>query len=124
VGARPNLPELRAAGVAALVLKPTLLGGLSPCQKLASAAAEAGIASVVSHTLEGPLGAMGAAVLALSLGPGRPADGLSPHAGLAGIRPPCLQTGADRLIRWGATGLGLSLGQALAGTTSLEAACR
>jgi o-succinylbenzoate synthase len=120
VGARPNLPELRAAGVTALVLKPTLLGGLSPCLKLASAAAEAGITSVVSHTLEGPLGAMGTAALALALGPGRPADGLAPHGGLSGVRPPCFEPGADRLVAWQATGLGLSLGQALAGTTSIE----
>jgi o-succinylbenzoate synthase len=122
VGARPNLSELRAAGVTALVLKPTLLGGLSTCFTLASAARDAGITSVVSHTLEGPLAAMGAAALAHALGSGRPADGLAPHAGLAGARPPCFHPTGDRLIGWRSPGLGVGLSQALLGTTSVEEA--
>jgi L-alanine-DL-glutamate epimerase-like enolase superfamily enzyme len=122
VGARPNLADLRAQGVTALVLKPTVLGGLSPCFKLASAAAEAGLTSVVSHTLEGPLAAMGLAVLAHALGAGRPADGLAPHPGLSGVRPPCFHLSTDCLVAWRTPGLGLGLGQALAGTTSVEAA--
>jgi L-Ala-D/L-Glu epimerase len=120
VGEPPNFAELRTTNVTALVLKPTVLGGFTPCLELAGAAAGAGITSVVSHTLEGPLGAMGTASLALALGPGRPADGLAPHAGLSGVRPPCFDAGVDRLIAWQAAGLGLSLEQALAGTTNVE----
>jgi o-succinylbenzoate synthase len=120
VGARPSFLEFRAAGVRAIVLKPTVLGGLAPCLKLASAASEVGLGSVVSHTLEGPLGTMGAAALAFALGPGRPADGLAPHLGLSGFRPPCFHASADRLIAWSMPGLGLGLGQALAGTASVE----
>jgi L-Ala-D/L-Glu epimerase len=122
IAVRPNLPELRAAGVTALVLKPTVLGGLSTCLGLASAARDAGITSVVSHTLEGPLAAMGSAALALALGTGRPADGLAPHAGLSGSRPPCFHATEDRLIGWRVPGLGLSLSQALFGTISVEEA--
>lgn len=119
-GGKPSARDLRATGVVALVLKPTVLGGLSPCLQLAAAASDAGVVSVVSHTLEGPLGAMSAATLALVLGPGRPADGLAPHSGLFGARPPCFHPAADRLIAWRTPGLGLSLGQALAGTTRVE----
>jgi L-Ala-D/L-Glu epimerase len=122
VGARPDLAQLRAAGVTALVLKPTVLGGLSPCLKLAGAAAEAGITSVVSHTLEGPLAAMSLAALALALGSSRPADGLAPHAGLSGARPPCFHPSADRLLAWRTPGLGLGLAPSLAGTISVEEA--
>lgn len=121
-GARPDFAEARAAGVKALVLKPSVLGGLSPCLDLASAAAPHGITSVVSHALEGPVAAMAQAAFALALGPGRPADGLSPHPGLGGERPPCFEPGADRLIAWRTAGLALSLGQALAGATGVEEA--
>jgi L-Ala-D/L-Glu epimerase len=120
VGEPPNVAELRTANVTALVLKPTVLGGFTQCLELTGAAAGAGITSVVSHTLEGPLGAMGTASLALALGPGRPADGLAPHTGLSGVRPPCFDPDMDRLIAWQAAGLGLSLEQALAGTTNVE----
>lgn len=120
VGAKPGFAELRAQGVSTVVLKPTVLGGVSPCLRLATAAGDAGIASVVSHTLEGPVGAMSAAVLSLVLGSERPADGLAPHAGLSGLRPPCFHPSADRLVAWRTPGLGLSLGQALSGTTSVE----
>jgi o-succinylbenzoate synthase len=120
VESNPDFAELRAAGVRTLVLKPTVLGGLSPCLTLTRAARDVGIPSVVSHTLEGPLSAMSAAALAFALGSGRPADGLAPHAGLCGARPPCFPPSADRLIAWRTPGLGLDLDQVLAGTTSVE----
>ena len=47
---------LRSPQLAALVLKPTLLGGFARCLALAAAANRHGVAPVVSHALEGPIG--------------------------------------------------------------------
>jgi len=78
---------LASPGLAALVLKPTLLGGLAACRALASRAAAAGKDVVVTHALEGPIGTAACAELALALagqlGSQVPA-GLAPHAALAG----------------------------------------
>jgi O-succinylbenzoate synthase len=46
---------LRSPQLAALVLKPTLLGGLSAVLALAHRARQAGVAAIVSHGLEGPV---------------------------------------------------------------------
>jgi L-alanine-DL-glutamate epimerase-like enolase superfamily enzyme len=110
----PDFPAARAAGVVALMVKPTTLGGIAACLRLASAAAEHGIRSVASHTLEGPVGFMAAAALALSLG-SRVAHGLGPHAGLTGVRPPALDPVRDELLAWTAPGFGLDLRTALSG---------
>jgi o-succinylbenzoate synthase len=63
----------------ALVLKPSALGGLSRCMQLASLARRHGRDSVVSHALEGPLGWLACAHLAVALAP-RAAAGLWPLA--------------------------------------------
>ena len=47
---------LASEQLAALVLKPTLLGGFARCLDLAARAHAHGVAPVVSHTLEGPIG--------------------------------------------------------------------
>src|SRR6266700_1431916 len=47
---------LRARDLAALVLKPTLLGGFARCLELAAAARAHGKRAVVTHALEGTIG--------------------------------------------------------------------
>lgn len=78
---------LQSPGLAALVLKPTLLGGIHACIALAARAAAAGKQVVVTHALEGPIGTAACAELALAIagehGNKVPA-GLAPHAALAG----------------------------------------
>jgi o-succinylbenzoate synthase len=108
----PDFSRARSAGVAAIMLKPTTLGGLEPCLRLAAAAASQGIVGVASHTLEGPVGFMACAALALALGADR-AHGLAPHAALAGERPPALPAERDEIVPWTASGFGLDLEAAL-----------
>lgn len=88
--------------IGAVVLKPTLLGGLTRCHRLAKTAQAAGREAIVSHALEGTIARAGAAHLALVLGGG--AAGLGDHPALsllsdglvanwidlARIRPPTL----------------------------------
>jgi L-alanine-DL-glutamate epimerase-like enolase superfamily enzyme len=92
---------LASRQLAAVILKPTLLGSLSACLAIAVRARRAGVAAIVSHGLEGPIGTAACAELALaldgmaaaldrdSIAPGgtrraRAAVGLAPHPGLAG----------------------------------------
>jgi o-succinylbenzoate synthase len=60
-----------------LILKPTALGGLGRCLRLAARSASRGRQVVVSHALEGPMGWAACAHLALALG-SAPAAGLWP----------------------------------------------
>ena len=112
------LPPLEARPeVTALVLKPTALGGIARSLELADHAAAHGRGSVASHTLEGPLGFMTAAALALAVEQ-RAAHGLGPHGRLLGAaRCPALRPGRDELLAWSDPGFGLSLEEALAGAT-------
>jgi O-succinylbenzoate synthase len=64
--------------LAALVLKPTLLGGFARCFELATAAHRHGVAPVVSHALEGPVGTAACVELARAIG-ADVAVGLAPH---------------------------------------------
>jgi len=64
-----------------VVLKPTLLGGLTRCWILAQKARDAGRRVVISHLMEGPISRAAAAHLALALGP--EAAGLGDHPALA-----------------------------------------
>jgi o-succinylbenzoate synthase len=73
---------LRALGVRALILKPSLLGGIAACAAWARVAAQAGAEAILSHAFEGPLGLASSAALALSIGSARAAHGLD----LAGAR--------------------------------------
>jgi len=66
-----------------VVLKPTLLGGLCACLRLARDATRRGLGFTVTHTFDGPVALAAAAELAVAL-PARPlACGLDRHAGLA-----------------------------------------
>ena len=69
-------PEL-----AALVLKPTLLGGFARCLELAALAHRHGVAPIVSHCLEGPIGFAACIELARTIGADVPV-GLAPHPAL------------------------------------------
>jgi L-Ala-D/L-Glu epimerase len=68
--------QLRALGASALILKPTLLGGVSACCDWADIAARIGAKVILSHAFEGPLGLGLSAALALSIGSETSAHGL------------------------------------------------
>ena len=93
-GCAGRLPALaRLPLCSAIVLKPTTLGGFGTCIELAAQAGSLGKAAVVSHALEGPLGWLANAQLALALAPGA-AAGLWPMASGALsplVRDGCLQ---------------------------------
>jgi o-succinylbenzoate synthase len=72
---------LRSPDLAALVLKPTLLGGFAACLELAALAHASGVAPIVSHALEGPIGYAACTELARAIGADVPV-GLGPHAAL------------------------------------------
>jgi o-succinylbenzoate synthase len=73
---------LASPRLAALVLKPTLLGGFARCLELAADAHRHGVAPIVTHTLEGPVGTAACHELARAVGADVPV-GLAPHAALA-----------------------------------------
>ncbi len=73
---------LASPALAALVLKPTLLGGFARCLELAAEAHRHGVAPVVTHTLEGPLGTAACHELARAVSADVPV-GLAPHPALA-----------------------------------------
>jgi O-succinylbenzoate synthase len=67
--------------LAALVLKPTLLGGFARCLELAALARKSGVAPIVSHALEGPIGYAACIELARAIACDLPV-GLGPHPAL------------------------------------------
>jgi len=67
--------------IGAVVLKPTLLGGLERCRAIAARATEAGKRAILSHTMEGVIARAATAHLALALG--GPPPGLGDHPALA-----------------------------------------
>lgn len=71
---------LACDAIGAVVLKPTLLGGLGACWQLAQKARRAGRKVVVSHLLEGVIARAAAAHLAVVIGPD--AAGLGEHPAL------------------------------------------
>jgi o-succinylbenzoate synthase len=73
---------LSSPRLAALVLKPTLLGGFARCMELAGLAHRHGVAPIVSHTLESPVGTAACHELARAIGADVPV-GLAPHPALA-----------------------------------------
>lgn len=80
-GAIDRLAE--PGGCAFVVLKPMILGGLRPCQRIAGAAFGHGIGAIVSHTFGGPVAHAAACELAVALAAIDPAGGAA-AAGLAG----------------------------------------
>ena len=93
-------PVVRGRRLAAIVLKPTLLGGLRACVELAARARANGVAPIVTHGLEGPVGTAACHALARAIG-GERAHGIAPHPALAGW---------DVAFDPGASGLGLDVG--------------
>lgn len=92
----------------AVVLKPTLLGGVGACLRIAQEAAARGLLATVTHTFDGPIALAAAAELALALPGTVLACGLDPHRGLAAwpaVAVPQIQE--DRIVSAGAPGLGL-----------------
>jgi o-succinylbenzoate synthase len=108
----------RDNGVVALVLKPTALGGITRAFELVALGEAHGLVAVASHALEGPIGFMTAATLALSVGP-QHAHGLAPHEALGAARLPAFAADRDELSAWSAPGFGLSLEEALSGAEVL-----
>jgi o-succinylbenzoate synthase len=104
---------LASGAVAAIVLKPTVLGGLEACLALAARARAHGVDAVVTHALDGPVAAAAAAELARALSPAR-AVGLDHHVTLDAwpVRAPQLVDGA--VVAAAAPGLGLDIDALLA----------
>jgi o-succinylbenzoate synthase len=106
----PSETALREHGVRAFVLKPTTLGGYVRSFELAKLARSAGIAVVVSHAYEGPVGFSAIAALSVALGTGRPADGLDRHPALADSpRLPAFDDERGLVHPWSEPGFGLEL---------------
>jgi L-alanine-DL-glutamate epimerase-like enolase superfamily enzyme len=100
---------LARTDLAALLLKPMLLGGLSPCLSLAARARARGVEPIVSHLVDGPIALAAAAALALALAPRRPC-GLDRHAGLAAWPAvPVPAIASDAIIATDRPGLGLEV---------------
>ncbi len=122
---------LASGAIAALILKPTILGGFAACAALAARARAHGVAAIVTHALEGPVGTAACASLALALSggsergrrpsrgadriaPGRDRDathavGLDRHPTLAAWAIDVPHLTADAVIDPGLPGLGLDL---------------
>ena len=96
---------LNGPGLAAVILKPVLLGGLTSALVLAAQARAAGVAAVASHGLEGPIGTAACAELALALGEAC-AAGLAPHPALAAWRLAVPQLATNHIRAADAPGLG------------------
>ena len=95
----PGLP------IAAIVVKPMVLGGIGPSVTLAQAARRHGLGAVFSHLFDGPLALDATAALALCWGSPDMAQGLAPHRAL-GVWPhrsPCSIEGS-RITPWHGAG--------------------
>jgi o-succinylbenzoate synthase len=113
---------LASGAIAALVLKPTVLGP-SRTLSLARRAQHAGVASIVSHALEGPVALAAAIELALALGGaavGALAAGLDAHGGVRewGVVIPALAPA--ELVDAERRGTGLDLDLVLARAEALS----
>ena len=80
--------ELEAAQV--FIVKPMVVGGLRPAMQIADAAREAGVATVITTTIDAGVGTAAAFHLAAALPEGGPACGLATGSLLAGdiVREP------------------------------------
>jgi len=95
------------AGDRAVILKPTLVGGIARCFALARAAQAIGAQVILSHAFEGPLGLGLSAALALSIGSETMAQGLDLEgARLAQLSLP-FYAGA-RIQAWSEPGFGIA----------------
>jgi len=99
-GARPRV------GDRAVIVKPTLQGGVTGCVALAEATRAVGAELILSHAFEGPLGLGLSAALALSIGSDTLAHGLDAAGAQHDARPLPWYSGA-RLCTWPEPGFGL-----------------
>jgi o-succinylbenzoate synthase len=76
------VPALTSLRCAALVLKPTTLGGVAACLQWAERAREQRLDVTVSHGFEGPVAFTAAAHLAIAIASRTRGSGLSLHGGL------------------------------------------
>lgn len=107
-GAKLSLELAHSRRLVACVLKLGPLGGFFHVLTLARRAMSAGIAPVLSHTLEGPVGTAAAIELALAFGAEQRAPGLARHLGVEAWKnphPPAYR--GARLVPHAAPGLGL-----------------
>lgn len=102
---RDHLEAAAARGTyRAVVLKPMALGGFDRCLAIAEAADAAGLAAIVTHVFDGPIGSAAAACLALAI-PGRVLPcGLDAHGRL---ERPIAALSATHVVPFAAEGLGL-----------------
>jgi o-succinylbenzoate synthase len=97
---------LPRAGDRAVILKPTLLAGISGCFALARAAHASGAQVILSHAFEGPIGLALSAALALSIGSETMAHGLDLE-GARLARPSLPGYSSAQIEPWSQPGLGL-----------------
>ncbi|HEU0031351.1 MAG TPA: AMP-binding protein [Kofleriaceae bacterium] len=97
---------LSSRSLRAVILKPTLLG-LHACVALVEQARAAGVAAIVTHALEGPIGTAACAELALAVGGDR-AVGLAPHPALDAWQPAVPQLHDTEIVAVERAGLGLA----------------
>jgi o-succinylbenzoate synthase len=103
--------QLGAAQV--LILKPMVIGGLQPARQIIKLAQIAGVAVVVTTTLDAGVGTAAALHLAMTLPPGGPACGLATGTLLASdllVRSPVVRNGLMQLPE--SSGLGVELDEA------------
>lgn len=100
------MPLIDDRSLVAIVVKPTVLGGLLACMDLAAWASTHDLATIASHTFEGPVGTAGVAELAVAT-KGVFAAGLDAHPGLAILSALAVPQLAKVEIASHASGLGL-----------------
>jgi L-alanine-DL-glutamate epimerase-like enolase superfamily enzyme len=105
---------LAARRLAAIVVKPMAVGGITAALAWARRASEAGAAVVVSHLWDGPIALTACAHLALAVAPPperpRAVAGLAPHPGLDAWPPVALPLHRARPLGLSADGAGAGLG--------------
>lgn len=92
---------LASPQLAAIILKPTLLGGFARCLELAALARQHGVAPIVSHAVEGPIGFAACVELSRAIGADVPV-GLAPHSELGTVSKlsTCVRPEQLRKRRW------------------------
>lgn len=102
-----------SGALAAFVLKPTVLGGIGVCRRLAFRAQAHGLAVNITHTLEGPVAVAACAEVARALSL-KGAVGLDRHAVLGTWSVQVPQLSGDAIIPANGSGLGIDIDAALA----------
>jgi L-alanine-DL-glutamate epimerase-like enolase superfamily enzyme len=90
--------------LAAVVLKPMTLGGFDRCLTIAEAAHAAGLAVIVTHVFDGPIGSAAAACLALAIRGVTMPCGLDAHERL---EHPVSAINQTHIVPFNAHGLGV-----------------